>query len=365
MLSSAGFTSPLLSFSALAIAVGSGGPLLKRVAKRNAARVLLSVVTAAAAFTPLASVARETASPTPGASPQAAPEPESAPAAPSTEGGFDMSKLTPEQQQALRLAIIKLSQNPVGNITVLPFQNNFNYGIGPYTRYGYNLNVQPVVPIMLSPTWSLVARTILPIVNLPSFAPPTACASAAGCGSTFGIGDTQEQLFFGPKTKPGQLIWAVGPLLAFPTGSPQNVLGTGKWGAGLNVAALVMPGKWVIGALVTQYWSYAGHPNYPNYSNFLVQPFINYNLKDGWALSTAPSITANWDAPGSAWAVPIGGGISKTFKAGDQLMSLAVSYYTYVTRPITTQQTQLRVQWSLLWPVKRGINVQDLLQQAK
>lgn len=288
-----------------------------------------------------------------------------APASSDTEGGFDLSKLTPEQREALRLAVIKLSQNPVGNITVLPFQNNFNYGIGPYARYGYNLNVQPVIPIMLSPTWNLVVRSIFPVVNLPSFAPPAVCASASGCGSTFGIGDTQEQLFFGPKTKPGALIWAAGPIFSIPTGSPQNVLGTGKWGAGIDGAALVMPGKWVMGTLVTQTWSVAGNPNNPNYSNFLVQPFVNYNIKNGWAVGSAPSITANWNAPGSSWAVPLGANFGKTFKAGDQLMSVVVSYYTYVARPITTPQTQLRVQWSLLWPVKRGIDLQQLIDQAK
>jgi hypothetical protein len=317
---------------------------------------MIGVMATVAAGFPLRSAAQQ---------PEASPSPEASAAPSQAEGGFDISKLTPEQREALRLAIIKLSQNPIGNITVLPFQNNFNYGIGPYTRYGYNLNIQPVIPIELTPTWNLVARTIFPIVDLPSFAPPSVCASAVGCGSTFGIGDTLEELFFGPKTKPGTVDWAVGPIFSFPTGSPQDILGTGKWGAGIDAAALVTPGKWVIGTLVTQIWSFAGHSNRPNFSNFLVQPFINYNIKHGWAVSTAPEITANWDAPGSAWAVPLGGGISKTFKAGDQLMSLSVSYYTYVTRPITTQQTQLRVEWSLLWPVKRGINIQQLLDQAK
>ena len=131
------------------------------------------------------------------------------------------------------------------------------------------------------------------------------------------------------------------------------------------MAALAMPGKWVIGTLVTQTWSYAGQQNRPNYSNFFVQPFVNYNLKDGWAISIAPSITANFASAANKWAVPLGGGVGKTFKAGDQLMSVAVQYWTYVVRPIASPQTQLRIQWALLWPVKRGINIQDLLQEAK
>ena len=218
---------------------------------------------------------------------------------------------------------------------------------------------------MLSQNLNLIARTIFPVVDQPSFAPPTVCASPSGCGSTFGIGDTQEQLYFAPKTKPDQFVWGLGPIFSFPTGSPQTILGTGKWGAGVDAVGLLLPGKWVIGALVTQTWSIAGTPGRANYSNFLVQPFVNYNVKNGWAISTAPVITANWSSPTKSWAVPLGGGVAKTFKAGDQPMSLAVSYYTYVTRPLTSPQTNLKVVWSLLWPVKRGIDIQQLVEQAK
>jgi hypothetical protein len=292
------------------------------------------------------------AQPEPSPSPTAQASPPAAPDA--STGGFDASKLTPAQQEALRLAIIKTSQNPVGNITVVPFQNNFNYGVGPYTRLQYNLNVQPVVPIMLSTNMTLIARTIFPIVNQPSAAPPSVCASPNGCPSTFGIGDTQEQLFFAPKTKPGQLIWGVGPIFQAPTGS-----------VGPDAVALIMPGKFVIGTLVTQLWSVAGPSSRPDLSVFFLQPFINYNLKNGWALSTSPNITANWSAAQNRWAVPLGGGVARTFKDGDQLMSLAVSYYTYVTRPLGSPQTNLKISWSLLWPVKRGIDIGQLLQEAQ
>jgi hypothetical protein len=309
-----------------------------------------------------------------GASAQPAPSPSPAPSAtpisapidethPET-GDFDPSELTPQQQQALQLAIIKTSQNPVGNITVFPFQNNFNYGYGPYTRLQYNLNVQPVFPIMLSRDWTLVARTIIPIINQPSSAPPPVCASAFGCPSTFGLSDMQEQLFFGPKTKPGELIWAVGPIFQFPTATP-STLGAGKWAVGPDAVALVMPGKWVMGALVTQLWSVAGSSSKPNVSSFLVQAFVNYNLKDGWALTSAPIMTSNANLPGTKWTVPLGGGVAKTFKDGGQLMQLTALYYTNVVRPLAAPQTTLRVVWSLLWPVKRGIDIQQLLQESK
>jgi hypothetical protein len=291
--------------------------------------------------------------------PQATPAPSSSPAA------FDPNNLTPEQRQALQLAIIKTSQNPVGNITVVPFQNNFNYGLGPYTRFQYNLNIQPVFPIMLSSSWNLISRTIIPIVNQPSPASPAVCASPLlGCPSTFGVSDVQQQFFFAPKTKPDQIIWGAGPIFQVPSAAP-NVLGSGKWSAGPDAVVLIMPGKWVIGALGTQLWSFAGQPNRPNVSSSLVQPFVNYNIKNGWALSTAPVMTVNSNLVGTKWTVPVGGGVAKTFKLNDQLMSLAILYYTNVVRPIGSPQTTLRVSWSLLWPIKRGIDIQQLLQEAK
>jgi hypothetical protein len=308
-------------------------------------------------------VASAQATPAPIANPAAqAPSAPGSPArAQPSAGEMDFSKLTPAQQAALQAAIIKTSQNPVGNIAIVPFQSNFNYGVGPYTRFQYVLAIQPVVPFMLSEDMNLIARTIIPIVNQPSFAPPTACATY-GCGSTLGLGDIQEQLFFAPKTKPGELIWGVGPQFQVPSASP-GVLGAGKWAAGPALVGLVMPGRIVTGMLATQLWSLAGKVGSPSISAALFQPFFNYNLKGGWALSTAPIITADWNATQNKWAVPLGAGVAKTFKAGGQLAQLSVLYYTYVARPLSSPQTNLKVVWSLLYPIKRGIDVQEILKE--
>ena len=167
---------------------------------------------------PVAAYAQPEPSPSPTAQARRRPLPTRAPAG-STQANSRRRNKKRSGWRSLRRRRI-----PVGNITVVPFQNNFNYGVGPYTRLQYNLNVQPVIPIMLSPSMTLIARTIFPIVNQPSAAPPAVCVSPNGCPSTFGIGDTQEQFFFAPKTKPDQLIWGVGPIFQAPTGSPACLL---------------------------------------------------------------------------------------------------------------------------------------------
>jgi hypothetical protein len=42
----------------------------------------------------------------------------------------------------------------------------------------------------------------------------------------------------------------------------------------------------------------------------LTHPFINDNITKGsWTITTAPAITANWDATQNTWTVPLGGGV--------------------------------------------------------
>jgi hypothetical protein len=288
---------------------------------------------------------------------EATPAPVATPAAaatPASAGATSPSTMTPEQLAAAEAALIKQSQNPVGNIAIIPFQNNVNYGYGPYVRDQYNLNVQPVVPIELAPDLNLIARVITPFVNQPSAAPPAVCASTYGCPSTFGIGDLNPQFFLAPKTKPNALIWGAGAQFLFPTGSSPQ-LTAGKYGAGPAIVGLIMPGNIVTGVLVTQMFSYAGDATRPNISSLFVQPFFNYNLKT-WAIFVGSSgITANWNQPASnRWLVPIGTGVVKTFRLGMQPMQLGVQYFGNVVRPAGAPYGTIRLTWSLVFPVKRG-----------
>jgi hypothetical protein len=59
----------------------------------------------------------------------------------------------PESKSAEELA--KETQNPVANLISVPFQNNFNFGLGPNDATQWILNVQPVIPITLNKDWNL------------------------------------------------------------------------------------------------------------------------------------------------------------------------------------------------------------------
>jgi hypothetical protein len=110
------------------------------------------------------------------------------------------------ESQTEKLA--KETQNPIANLISVPFQNNFNFGIGPNDATQWILNVQPVIPITLNKDWNLITRTIMPIINQPSPAP--------GIGSAFGLDDINPTVFLSPKNS-GKLIWGFAPTMTFPT----------------------------------------------------------------------------------------------------------------------------------------------------
>jgi hypothetical protein len=220
-------------------------------------------------------------------------------------------------------ALAKKTQNPVGDVTSVPFQFNFNTGGDFHDQTLLNLNVQPVIPFKASDGWSLIARTIVPINSVPA---------PDGTTRSSGMGDIQEELFLTPAI-PGKIIWGAGPLFSLPT---STVTGSesGAWGVGPAVVVVSMRGAFVFGALLTQTWTMAHADIYTEINQLLLQPFVNYNFGQGWALSVAPIVTANWKAAsGEQWTVPLGLGITRTTVFDGRPMNLGVQYYNNVERP--------------------------------
>ena len=73
-------------------------------------------------------------------------------------------------------------------------------------------------------------------------------------------------------------------------------LGAEKWGAGISGVVLTQTGKWTLGVLANNVWSFAGESDRDEVNQFLVQYFVVYNLPKQWYLTSSPIITANWEA---------------------------------------------------------------------
>src|SRR4029453_14666644 len=78
---------------------------------------------------------------------------------------------------------------------------------------------------------------------------------------------------------------------------------------------------------------------------------LNYNIADGWYVTTGPIIPADWKAGGGQrWTVPVGGGVGKLFKLGKLPINTSLQGYYNVERPRFAADWQLRVQVQFLLP---------------
>jgi len=250
------------------------------------------------------------------------------------------ASLTPGLAQE-ETELAKKTQNPVSDLISVPFQSNFNFGVGPDDDLQYVLNIQPVVPFTLTEEWTLITRTIIPLIDQPELAP--------GFGDEFGLGDVQTSLFFSPG-KPGAFIWGLGPVFQFPTATDES-LGTEKWGAGPTAVALTIQGPWVVGILVNNLWSFAGDDDRDDVNQMLLQYFINYNLPGGWYLTSSPIITASWEADSdNRWTVPIGGGFGKIHRIGKLPVNVSLAAFYNVETPDGGPEWSIRFQIAFLFP---------------
>jgi hypothetical protein len=248
-------------------------------------------------------------------------------------------------------ALAKAAQNPVADMISLPFQNNTYFDVGPADDTVNVLNIQPVIPFTVG-DWNVITRTIAPVIYVPNSIGGIAEIPEGSPNfndTTFGLGDINATAFLSPAA-PSKVIWGIGPTLTMPTATDE-ALGSEKWSAGPSVVVLTMPDPWVLGVLARNIWSFAGDDDRADVNQLLVQPFVNYNMADGWYLTTSPIITANWEASSDdRWTVPLGGGVGKIFKIGSQPINASLQSYYNVETPNFGPDWSLRLQIQFLFP---------------
>jgi hypothetical protein len=237
-------------------------------------------------------------------------------------------------------------QNPISSLISLPFK--LTVDTGAKNGDAQILNINPVVPVTVG-DWNLVNRALIPIANVDGpIQGPNNPSPGPGDGAS-GLGDINYSIYFSP-VKYDKVIWGVGPSLNLPTASDDQ-LGSGKWSAGATAVALSTPSWGSMGILGRQLWSFAGDSDRSDVSQLLVEPFVNYNLDNGWFLITDLVLTANWKADsGDRWTVPLGGGFGRVFKVGNQAINSKLEAYYNVERPDGAPEWSFAFTWQFLFP---------------
>lgn len=252
----------------------------------------------------------------------------SAPAAPQAAGS-DSAELA------------KKLSNPIASLISVPFQQNFDFGLGPNENgFRYTMNFQPVVPISLSKDWNLIVRSIWPIIHQSDVIPGT---------SQTGLGDNVTSFFFSPA-KPKRFIWGIGPALLVPTAT-NDFLGTEKFGVGPTLVVLKQKKGWTVGMLMNHIWSVAGNNARADVNSTFVQPFVSYTTKKAWTFSVNTESTYDWT--GEQWSVPVNLAVSKLVRFGKQPVSMGGGLKCWATSPSGgAQGCGFRLVTTLLFPKK-------------
>jgi len=265
-----------------------------------------------------------------------------APVAPAQEAPAPPASETGAALKGEEVNLAKELSNPIAALISVPFQMNLDGAIGPQ-RDGTRVttNFQPVVPIAISPDWNMISRTVVPIVWQSNIAP--------GSGTQFGLADTVQSLFFSPS-KPGAIIWGVGPAALIPTGG-NSFLSAGKWGAGPTFVALTQSNGWTAGLLSNQIWSFAGNSSRPAVNQLYFQPFLSYSTKQATTYGVSSEGTYAWK--NGQISMPVVATIGQITKIGGQLVSFTagVKYWAAVT-PNSPHGFGGRLVITLLYPRK-------------
>jgi hypothetical protein len=226
--------------------------------------------------------------------------------------------------------------NPLANWISIPFQYNLNFGVGQYNRSSSVLNIMPAIPYNLF-GWTVMNRIIVPFMSLPD----TSESSTA-----YGIGNINYSMLFIP-TLDGIFQIGFGPAFNIPT-STSNKMGPSTFGIGPSLVFLVATPHLTAGVTANQLWSY--NKDVTPFSQLFIQYFITYNIKKGWYINTNPFLTANWELPeGNQWVVPVGAGVGKSFKIGEQPMRFQVQYYNNVVAPPGGADWSLMILFALMF----------------
>ncbi len=281
--------------------------------------------------------------------------------------------------------IAKKLSNPVASMISVPFQMNWDFGLGPLgDGTQFKLNFQPVIPLTLNDEWKLIVRTIVPYLSqedvfkapLPAFPGlpdsilnkiPTEQRSAAeqAAEKAFdkavrkqpvdkhqdGLGDIVQSFFFSPQTLfPEEYHFGIGPVFSYPTAT-DDLLGSEQWSLGPTVLFLGQARGWTAGVLANHLWSVAGDDSREDVNATSIQPFLSYQTKAHTTIGINAESAYDWNT--SEWTVPLNFQISQLTRIGKMPVSFQVGARYYAEAPDNAPDWGLRATITMVLPEKR------------
>jgi hypothetical protein len=197
----------------------------------------------------------------------------------------------------------------------------------------------------------LPAYRLLPFPQLSLLTIPAAVTLPLPLGSLTGFGDVRF-VDIAVIDAGHSLLFGIGPTFVFPTAS-DPATGQGKWQVGPAVASAFAPRKWLFGVLAQNPISFAGDSKRPATNALVLQPFITYQLGEGWFVRSEPQMVFDWET--GKQLLPIDAGIGRVFKIGPQYVNCFVEPAWNVTHDAPAPRYAITFGFSLLYPNFWGV----------
>ncbi|MDR5809273.1 hypothetical protein [Caballeronia sp. LZ019] len=220
------------------------------------------------------------------------------------------------------------SNNPLNLAASFNVQNYFTPSIFGASGHTNDFLLRPTVPIG--------PNNVIPFPEIFRLTVPISTRPAPTGGYNTGLGDIN--LFDIFLLSQGQTQIGVGPLITAPTATDRT-LGTGKWQAGLAAVAVNATKQRLLGALVQWQHSFAGQSDRPTVQSLTTQPFVIWNLPEGWYIRSTGVWT--FDLQRGTYYIPVGLGGGKAWRSGSTIFNAFIEPQYSVAHSGNVSQWQI------------------------
>ncbi len=231
--------------------------------------------------------------------------------------------------------LVKQASAPISSIMQIRFQDTYVPEFNGLEGWGNTFTMAVTMPL---PKYRLLPLPQLSLLTMP--------AAVTLPGEITGIGDLRfvdiAILHAGQR-----FVWGVGPTFVFPTASKRET-GQGKWQVGPAAAVAFVPEKWLVGVLVQNPISFAGDRDRKDANAMVLQPFVTYQLGDGWFVRSQPQLFFNWET--GKQTLPLDLGFGRVFRIGRQDMSCFVEPFWNMTHDGPSPEYGVTIGLALIYP---------------